>query len=148
MISLVEGDLLKDDADVLVNPVNIVGVMGKELALQFKRAFPDNFSAYQRACKQNALQPGGVLATAIPGDRWIVNLPTKRHWRQASHIEDVAAGLDGLVRFLNGTPIDSVAVPPLGAGHGGLPWPAVRGLITDKLTPVDITVRLYQPGAV
>ncbi|GAA4913719.1 O-acetyl-ADP-ribose deacetylase (regulator of RNase III) [Stackebrandtia albiflava] len=146
MIALVGGDLLKDDADVLVNPVNVVGVMGRGLAAQFKRAYPENFAAYRRACERGELRVGTVLAVPIPHARWVVNLPTKRHWRAASRLEDVAAGLDGLVDFLERTPVDSVAVPALGAGLGGLPWPEVEALTREKLGTLEVTVRLYAPA--
>lgn len=146
MLSLVTGNLLDDEADVLVNPVNTVGVMGKGLALQFKREFPDNYLAYREACQRGELRPGTVFATKIDGDRWIVNFPTKRHWRQASRIADIASGLDALTRYLARSPATSIAIPPLGCGHGGLAWPEVRDLITDKLGNSDIAIRLYQPS--
>ncbi|MFD0556278.1 macro domain-containing protein [Stackebrandtia endophytica] len=122
--------------------MNVVGVMGKGLALQFKRAFPTNFSVYRDACQRGELQAGVILAVRVD-DRWIVNLPTKRHWRQPSRLSDVAAGLDGLVEFVLSNPVESVAIPPLGAGNGGLPWPRVRrphSRETGAARPVDQVV--------
>ncbi|MFG1857516.1 macro domain-containing protein [Actinomadura geliboluensis] len=140
------GNLLRDDAQALVNTVNTVGVMGKGLALQFKRAFPANFRAYVRACADNRVRPGKIFATSGDGDRWILNFPTKRHWRQPSRLEDVRAGLDDLVRVLVELRIESVAVPPLGCGNGGLSWDVVRPLIIQRLGGLEAEVRLYGPG--
>lgn len=146
MLTITSGNLLRDSADVLVNPVNTVGVMGKGLALQFKRAFPDNYNTYRNAHSERQLRAGKILAVPIQDGRWIVNFPTKRHWRQPSRLEDVSAGLDDLKRFLTEMPVNSVAVPPLGCGNGGLPWPEVRRLITEKLGSLDVSIRLYEPG--
>jgi O-acetyl-ADP-ribose deacetylase (regulator of RNase III) len=139
------GDLLRDDAQALVNPVNTAGVMGKGLALQFKRAYPDNFTAYAKTCAEGRMHPGDILCVPVD-DRWILNFPTKRHWRSKSRLEDIEAGLDDLVRLLNELDIVSVAVPPLGCGHGGLAWPTVHSLIVAKLGGLDRDVRLYPPS--
>lgn len=128
------GDLLRDDAQALVNPVNTAGVMGKGLALQFKRAYPDNFTAYAKACAEGRLHPGEILCVPVD-DRWILNFPTKRHWRSKSRLEDIGTGLEALARVLDERHITSVAVPPLGCGHGGLAWTTVRPLITTTLAP-------------
>lgn len=147
MITETTGDLLADDAQALVNAVNTVGIMGKGLALQFKRAYPDVFTAYARACKAGDVHPGRIHAAPIDdGARWVLNVPTKRHWRAKSRLEDVAAGLDDLARFLSEHRIASAAVPALGCGHGGLPWPEVRDLIHVKLGDLDTDVRLYAPA--
>lgn len=139
------GDLLRDDAWGLVNPVNTAGVMGKGLARQFKRAFPDVFAAYAEACGDGRVRPGEVFAVPADEGRWVLNFPTKRHWRSRSRLDDIEAGLDDLVRVLVELEIVSVAVPPLGCGHGGLEWGAVRGLIGAKLGSLDVDVRLYVP---
>jgi O-acetyl-ADP-ribose deacetylase (regulator of RNase III) len=124
MIVETTGNLLLDDAQSLVNTVNTVGVMGKGLALQFKRAFPANFDAYARACAEGRVRPGRIFATALDDDRWILNFPTKRHWRQPSQPEDIRSGLDDLVRTIVEFNLSSVALPPVGCGNGGLDWRA------------------------
>lgn len=133
MIEYVTGNILHSGADALVNPVNCVGVMGKGLALQFKRAFPENFDSYRASCASGHLVPGKLCVQEYPRDgaspRFIVNLPTKRHWKDKSLLEDVKVGLDALVRFVVIEEVKSVAIPPLGCGLGGLAWPDVRALI-------------------
>ncbi|PRY01648.1 type II toxin-antitoxin system antitoxin DNA ADP-ribosyl glycohydrolase DarG [Allonocardiopsis opalescens] len=146
MITETSGNLLRDDAEALVNTVNTVGVMGKGVALQFKRAFPEIFAEYVRACEDGRMRPGRVLAIRVSDGRWILNFPTKRHWRQPSRMEDIRSGLDDLVRHLTEKRIRSVAIPPLGCGNGGLAWPQVRRLIIEKLADLDADVRLYAPG--
>lgn len=150
MIRTATGDLLKADVEALVNPVNTVGVMGRGLALQFKRAFPDNFRAYAAACKAGEVAPGKmfIFETGRPTNpKFIVNFPTKRHWRNKSRLEDIEAGLGALVSHLTRLEIRSIAIPPLGCGLGGLPWSQVRPLIHEafaKLAEVD--VRIYEPA--
>lgn len=140
------GNLLQDDAQTLVNAVNTVGVMGKGIALQFKRAFPDMFAAYSAACSNGLVQPGHVFPVQINGsDRWVLNFPTKRHWREESRIDDIVAGLNDLAQLLVKLNIQSVAIPPLGCGNGGLHWPQIRPLILEKLDHLDIDIRLYEP---
>ncbi|WP_258940544.1 macro domain-containing protein [Actinomadura luteofluorescens] len=139
------GDLLQDDAQALVNPVNTVGVMGKGLALQFKRAHPENFEAYAKACAEKRVRPAEVFPVPVEAGRWILNFPTKRHWRSSSRLEDIEAGLDDLVRLSGELGLVTIAVPPLGCGHGGLPWPTVRSLINEKLGELNAEIRLYPP---
>jgi O-acetyl-ADP-ribose deacetylase (regulator of RNase III) len=146
MITETHGNLLRDDAQALVNTVNTVGVMGKGIALQFKRAFPAVFDIYAAACKAGEVRPGMVQAVPLPEGRWVLNFPTKRHWREPSRMDDIRTGLDDLVRVVAELKIASIAVPPLGCGNGGLPWPEVRALIFDKLAGVDADVRLYGLG--
>ena len=147
MIREMHGNLLADDAVALVNTVNTVGAMGKGIALQFKRAYPDMFRAYERAAKAGELQPGNVHVWetgALDGPRYILNFPTKRHWRAPSRLEDIEAGLADLVRVVDELAIRSIALPPLGCGNGGLDWSVVAPLIWDALTPladkVDVRV--------
>lgn len=140
------GNLLLDDAQALVNTVNTVGVMGKGLALQFKRAFPANFTAYAKACAEGRVKPGKMFITSLGDDRWIFNFPTKRHWRQPSRLDDIRAGLDDLVHAAIELGASSVAIPPLGCGNGGLDWSIVRPLIFEKLDGLDVQVRLYGLG--
>lgn len=150
MIEEVSGNILAADAEALVNTVNTVGVMGKGIALQFKQAFPDNFRAYKTACEQKRVQMGRMFVYdtgRLSNPRYIINFPTKKHWRSNSQLSDIDHGLIDLVRVLNEYEITSVAVPALGCGNGGLPWSAVRPRIFEalsKLTGVD--VRVYPPG--
>ena len=149
MIEYTSGDILSDPSEALVNTVNCVGVMGRGIALQFKKAWPENFKAYSAACKRDEVIPGRMfvfdrgLATA---PRYIINFPTKRHWRGKSRLEDVQAGLDALVAVVTDRSIRSIAVPPLGAGLGGLPWVEVRRCIEHTLGGLSNTVvRVYEP---
>lgn len=143
------GDILSEDAEALVNAVNCVGVMGRGLALQFKRAFPENFHAYARACGRGEVTPGRMHVHdlgRIANPRCIVNFPTKRHWRDGSRIEDVEAGLADLRRTVRERGIRSIAVPPLGCGLGGLDWSGVRPRIEDALGGVSgLKVVIFDP---
>lgn len=142
------GDLLSADVDALVNPVNTVGVMGKGLALQFKRAFPANFTAYERACRRREVRTGQVFVydnSQLMRPRWIVNFPTKTHWSSPSRIEDIVAGLRSLRRAIVDYDMTSIAVPALGCGLGGLDWSEVRPLIEEQLREADVAVSLYGP---
>lgn len=148
-IEAVRGDLLRSDADALVNPINCVGVMGKGLAAQFKRAFPASFRAYAAACKQGEVRPGRMLVVgtgAREGARYIINFPTKRHWRDASRIEDIDAGLPVLVAEVERLALGSIAIPPLGCGLGGLDWLDVRPRIERAFERLpSVRVLLYEP---
>ena len=150
MIRFKTGDILTDDADALVNTVNCVGVMGRGIALQFKRAFPENFRAYAALCKRGEMQPGRVFVfdtEQMMPPRYIINFPSKRHWRGKSRIEDIEAGLVSLANEIRSRGIRSIAIPPLGSGLGGLHWPEVRTRIEtalDGLAGVDVVV--YEPG--
>lgn len=150
MIEFTQGNLLDAEADALVNTVNCVGVMGKGLALQFKQAFPENFHAYERACRAGEVKPGHMLTVPtgkLTGSKCIVNFPTKRHWRSDSRIEDIEAGLAALVQEIQRLGIKSIAVPPLGCGNGGLPWEDVRPRIEAALGQLPgVRVLLYGPG--
>lgn len=149
MIEYTSGDILRCEADALVNTVNCVGVMGRGIALQFKNAYPDNFKAYQAACKRDAVQPGRmhVFETGqLTPPRFIINFPTKRHWRGKSRIEDIEAGLVDLVKVIRDKSIRSIAIPPLGAGLGGLYWNEVRPLIEHALAELaDVRVLVFEP---
>jgi O-acetyl-ADP-ribose deacetylase (regulator of RNase III) len=154
MIRYTTGNLLDADAEALVNTVNTVGVMGKGIALMFKEAFPENFRAYQSACKTDQVVTGRMFVTErtdLVGPRWIINFPTKKHWRHPSKLEWIEQGLDDLVRVVREAGIRSVAIPPLGSGNGGLDWQTVRPLIErafESVPEVDATVfeptRTYQ----
>lgn len=146
------GDLLKADAQALVNPVNCEGVMGKGLALAFKQTFPANFKAYKRACNTGVVVPGRMFVVELHADcqanpRWIVNFPTKRSWRNKSRIEDIASGLDSLVVDIETRDITSIAIPALGCGLGGLDWNDVRPLIERAMEPLrDVRVLVFAPA--
>ena len=144
LIEYATGDLLSASVDALVNPVNTVGVMGKGLALAFKKRFPENFAAYRAA----DVVIGKMFVFERPiAPRWIINFPTKRHWRDASRLEDIQAGLVDLVDQLRQREISSVAVPALGCGLGGLDWKDVRPLIVDACGAVrTMRVLLFAPG--
>jgi len=136
MIRFETGDILAADVAALVNPVNCVGTMGRGLAHQFKRAFPENFRAYVDACVRGEVRPGSMFlfetgALANPG--YIVNFPTKRHWRARSRMDDIEAGLEALAGLIRARDIVSVAVPALGSGLGGLEWSSVRPRIEEAL---------------
>jgi O-acetyl-ADP-ribose deacetylase (regulator of RNase III) len=145
MVDELDGDLLASDAEALVNAVNCAGVMGKGIALGFKRRFPANFAAYREACASGAVRVGRMFVH-VDGGRVIVNFPTKKHWRSRSRLEDVAAGLDDLVRVVRERELTSVAVPALGVGNGGLDWADVSPLVHDKLGGLSgVAVALYRP---
>ena len=150
MISFKTGDLLAEDAEALVNTVNCVGVMGRGIALQFKKAFPDHFRAYAAACKRGEIAPGRMFVFETGGltnPRYIINFPTKRHWRGASRMGDIQAGLDALVREIGNRSIASIAIPPLGSGLGGLDRGEVRPLIEEALRGFDaLRVVVFELG--
>jgi O-acetyl-ADP-ribose deacetylase (regulator of RNase III) len=148
VISYCQGDLLEADVDALVNAVNTVGVMGKGIALAFKTRFPANYQAYAAACQRGEVVTGRMFVTETPallGPRWIVNFPTKQHWRDPSRLEWVQTGLQDLRRFLLTQDVKSVALPALGAGLGGLSWPVVRAEIEAALGDLDTMVLAYEP---
>ncbi len=126
------GNLLDAEVDALVNTVNTVGVMGRGIALQFKRAYPANFRAYRAACDRGAVRLGQmyVFDTGLSGPRrFIINFPTKDHWRNRSRLDDIATGLDSLVAVVAEHRVSSIAIPALGCGNGGLDWHDVRPMI-------------------
>jgi O-acetyl-ADP-ribose deacetylase (regulator of RNase III) len=146
VIQYVSGDLLQSDAQVLVNPVNCVGVMGKGLAQAFAEHFPGILAPYKRACAEGRLRPGQVQFLTLPDGRAIANLPTKDHWRNPSRIEWVASGLAALRSKMAARGLTTVAVPPLGAGLGGLPWPYVASAIEAEFSADPaITALVFQP---
>jgi len=150
MIKLTQGNILGADVEALVNTVNCVGVMGKGIALQFKQAFRDNFQAYASACREGEVKPGRMLAfptNRMINPKYIINFPTKRHWKEKSKLEYIEQGLNALVAEVRRLGIKTIAIPPLGCGYGGLRWPEVRNLIEtafDQLS--DVQVLLFEPG--
>lgn len=149
MISFTKGNLLEANVEALVNTVNTVGVMGKGIALMFKERFPDNFDAYARACRKRELRIGKMFLTErtdLFGPRWIINFPTKTHWRVKTRKHWVEKGMRDLVRVIRKKEIRSVAIPPLGCGNGGLHWRDVKPVIVAALQQVDgLDAIIYEP---
>lgn len=149
-VTLVNGDLLKqNDVDAIVNTVNCVGVMGKGIALQFKNKWPENFRAYAAACKLGEVKVGRMFVHDTGGllkPNFIINFPTKDHWRGKSHLAFIRDGLVDLAQQVRHLGITSIAVAPLGCGNGGLDWEIVRPLIETTFAELpDVDVRLFQP---
>lgn len=149
MLELIEGNLLEAEADALVNTVNTEGVMGKGVALQFAKKFPDMLAAYKAACKAGEVLPGRMHIYErgeMFQPRYIINFPTKRHWRSPSRIEDIEAGLQALVQDIERLHIRSIALPPLGCGNGGLDWNEVFPRIKAALASLkDVRVLVFPP---
>jgi len=149
MIEITKGNLLRADVEALVNTVNCIGYMGKGIALQFKQAFPENFKAYKKVCHARELHPGKMFVsrTGMLGNpKFIINFPTKRHWRGKARIDDIRAGMAALVEEVRQRGIESVAVPPLGCGLGGLGWSEVRPIIEEAFHAMpDVRVLLFEP---
>lgn len=150
MIHYITGNLLESDAEALVNTVNTVGVMGKGIALQFKNAFPNNYKKYSEACKNKELNVGQLLVTeenVLSGKKTIINFPTKTHWRLPSEYKYIEAGLVELVKVIKEKNIKSIAIPPLGAGNGGLDWNKVKPILEKYLSQTEAEVLIYEPNA-
>lgn len=148
MITFTQGNLLEARAEALVNTVNTAGVMGKGIALMFKERFAENFRRYAAACKAKEVRTGAMFVTEVgelDGPRWIVNFPTKQHWRAPSRMEWITEGLKDLRRFLVENKVKSIAIPPLGAGNGGLDWSEVRPQIEAALGDLDVDVLVFEP---
>jgi O-acetyl-ADP-ribose deacetylase (regulator of RNase III) len=150
MLELVTGNLLEAETEALVNTVNTEGVMGKGIALQFKKKYPDMSEAYQRACKDGLVQPGRMHVyerREMTNPRYIINFPTKRNWRSPSRIEDIKTGLTALVEEIRKRNIKSIALPPLGCGNCGLDrsevFPAIRNAMADL---TDVRLLVYPPA--
>lgn len=149
MIEYTQGNLLEADVEALVNTVNTVGVMGKGIALMFKEAFPENLAAYEAACQRQEVVTGRMFVTeqeALLGPRWIINFPTKQHWRARTRMEWIDAGLEDLKRVIHERGIRSIALPPLGCGNGGLNWDDVKPRIEAALGELDdVRVLVFEP---
>jgi len=150
MITLAKGNLIEADAEALVNSVNCEGYMGKGIALQFKKAFPENFKAYARACRAGEVQAGRMFVFStgsMINPRYIINFPTKRKWRAKSRIEDIEAGLKTMVEEIHDRGITTIAVPPLGCGLGGLNWHEVKPRIERAFARLpQVRVLLFEPA--
>ena len=151
MIKLTQGNLLEAEVEALVNTVNTVGVMGKGIALMFKERFPVNMEAYANACKAKQVRTGQMFVTEtgeLIGPRWIINFPTKQHWRAKSRIEWIIGGLADLRRFIVENKVQSIAIPPLGTGNGGLNWSEVKPHIEQALADLDgVDIIVFEPTA-
>ena len=149
MIEFKTGDILRADAEALVNTVNCIGVMGRSIALQFKNEFPENFKAYETACAREEVQPGRMFVFetgTLTNPKFIINFPTKRHWRGKSRMEDIDSGLKALAGEIRTREIRSIAIPPLGSGLGGLNWVSVRPRIVEALHGLnDLQVIVFEP---
>jgi O-acetyl-ADP-ribose deacetylase (regulator of RNase III) len=150
MIKYARGDILAADVEALVNTVNCVGIMGRGIALQFKIAFPENFKAYEAACARDLVQPGRMFVFetgALTNPKYIINFPTKRHWRGKSRLEDIDSGLEALVEEIRDRRISSIAIPPLGSGLGGLNWTDVRSRIEVALRGFNnLEIIVFEPN--
>lgn len=151
MITYKHTNLLQSEAEALVNTVNMVGIMGKGIALQFKDHFPLNFKLYQKACKNGELTVGKMFVTEtgmFTGPKYIINFPTKTDWRANTKLEYIDKGLDDLTKVIEERNIQSVAIPPLGCGNGGLDWKDVKPLIEKKLLSLagNVSIEVYEPG--
>ncbi|MCJ2184414.1 macro domain-containing protein [Novosphingobium sp. 1949] len=147
MLEFTQGDMFEASADIRVNTVNCVGVMGAGVAKAFKQRYPEMFKDYQSACKDGQVRPGQMYVwKSLEGD-WIINFPTKRHWRNPSRYEDIEAGLDDLRAYLEGIGPVTVALPALGCGNGGLDWGRVSNLIRDKLDGLNAHILVFAPSA-
>ncbi len=148
MINFTQGNLLEARAEALVNTVNTVGVMGKGIALMFKERFPENYRDYAAACKAKEVRTGRMFVTEVSeldGPRWIINFPTKEHWRGKSRMEWIVEGLRDLRRVLVERQVKSIAIPPLGVGNGGLDWKEVRRHIEAALADLDAEILVFEP---
>jgi O-acetyl-ADP-ribose deacetylase (regulator of RNase III) len=149
MIRIQEGDIFKTDVEAIVNTVNCVGVMGRGVALQFKKLYPDNFTKYKAVCDRGELAPGNMLVHEtgrVVGPRYVINFPTKRHWRGKSRLEDVRDGLAALLDVVRDLGIRSIALPPLGCGLGGLQWVVVRPMIERAFSELpEVDAVLFAP---
>lgn len=150
MIYYLNGDILESKADALVNTVNLVGVMGKGIALQFKKQFPTNFKLYQTACKNRSIDIGKLFVTqesTVFGEKIIINFPTKTDWRKPAEYSFIELGLKDLVSVINRYKIKSIAIPPLGAGNGGLNWIRIKSMITNYLSDINADIYVYEPNS-
>jgi O-acetyl-ADP-ribose deacetylase (regulator of RNase III) len=142
-----DGSIFESQCEVLVNPVNCVRVMGKGLALEFKKRYPEMFEDYQHLCKPGGIEIGIVYIHNVKGrNRFIVSFPTKRHWKDSSKVPYIESGLENLALKLATSDVTSIAIPALGCGLGGLDWTDVEPLIREKLGAIDrLDVELYGP---
>ena len=151
MIKYITGNILESNAQALINTVNTEGIMGKGIALQFKKSFPNNFKAYAEACKKELIGIGNLFVTResnlASGEKIIINFPTKKSWRKPSEYSFIEQGLNDLICIIDTEQIKSIAIPALGAGNGGLDWEKVKKMIEQKLSHLEIDIYVYEPTA-
>ncbi|MHB1278870.1 MAG: type II toxin-antitoxin system antitoxin DNA ADP-ribosyl glycohydrolase DarG [Bacteroidia bacterium] len=151
MIRYIQGNILESNAQALVNTVNTVGVMGKGIALQFKKAYPHNFKIYADACKNGEIAIGKLLVVKDSnlgsGEKLIINFPTKKDWRKPSEYSYIQEGLIDLIKVIEKHTITSIALPPIGAGNGGLEWERVKTMIESALVKLPVEILVYEPSA-
>ena len=143
------GNILTSHSEAIINTVNTYGIMGKGIALAFKRSFPDNYKTYRKAFENGELSVGKMFVhkTDLLSPKYIINFPTKKHWRNKSKMSYISSGLDDLIDVIETNNIESISIPPLGCGLGGLNWTEVKKLIVDKLGVLDkVDVTIYEPG--
>lgn len=148
MIHYLKGNMFDSGAMALVNTVNLQGVMGKGIARQFKTYFPQNYIAYQKACKDGSIAIGKPFVyeeETLNGPKLIINFPTKNSWRKPSEYVYIEKGLESLISIIESYHITSIAIPPLGAGNGGLQWEKVKTIIDRIMTKVGAEVYVYEP---
>lgn len=149
MIHYITGNILDSKAQALVNTVNTMGVMGKGIALQFKKEYPNNYKAYEKACKEGKIEVGKMFvsedSSTASGEKIIINFPTKTNWKKPSEYKYIEDGLDSLITTIQERKIKSIAIPPLGAGNGGLNWAKVKQLIEEKLQDLDVEIYVFEP---
>lgn len=149
MIQYITANIFESNAQAIINTVNTDGVMGKGIALQFKKSFPNNYKAYVKACKNESIAIGKLFVfkdynTTI-GEKIIINFPTKKSWRNPSEYNFIEEGLDDLIKIISINNITSIAIPALGAGNGGLVWEKVKEIIVRKLKHLDVDIIIYEP---
>jgi O-acetyl-ADP-ribose deacetylase (regulator of RNase III) len=146
MLRFTKGDMFEVPADIRVNTVNCVGVMGAGVALAFKTRSPEMFADYKRACDEGRVRPGLLHVWRSPAGEWAINFPTKRHWRDKSRYEDIRAGLGALAEYLRGLGNVRVVLPALGCGHGGLDWERVSTMVREQLNDLEADILVFEPG--
>ncbi len=149
MLKFIKGNLLNADTEALVNTVNTVGVMGKGIALQFKNRYPQNYKIYKDACKAKSFHTGEILVVKdgnLMAQKWILNFPTKAHWKGNSKYEYISTGLEAMKKVLHEKNIKSIAIPPLGCGNGGLEWSRVKSMIQQSLGEMEAQIYVYEPN--
>ncbi|MBC8481572.1 MAG: macro domain-containing protein [Planctomycetes bacterium] len=144
-IKVLIGNLFESKSQTLVNTVNCIGIMGKGIAQEFKKHYPEMFKDYKSLCDRGAVQLGQPYIFRTLYDKAIINFPTKKHWRSVSRVEDIINGLDYFIEKYKEWGVTSIAFPPLGCGNGGLEWDVLGPLMYQKLSSLDIDVEIYAP---